>query len=130
MNKKPLLRLNPYIFCLLFYSTTALAFSPAPENSENFSPASWADSDSAENDARDAIKHDDLRLLAFAGRNYNIPGLNRDQMQDASEKCGVRYFDEFGDVIREREQLEQMKKAKQYAIEYNRVILTRCTLGE
>jgi hypothetical protein len=129
MNKKTFIRFNPYILSLVFYSSTTVAFSPSPENSENYSPAAWQDSVSAEEDAENAIKHNDLRLLGFAGKNHSIPGVESIQAQDASEKCGVRYFDEFSDVIRDRDQLEQMKKAKQYAAEYNKVILTSCTLG-
>ena len=59
-----------------------------------------------------------------------IPGVDSTQIQNYSDKCGVRYFDEFSDVIREREQLEQMTRAKEYAVKYNRVILTSCTLSD
>ena len=77
-----------------------------------------------------SIRNNDLRLLGFAGRGRNIPGIDSTESQDYRKKCGVRFFDEFGDVIRERAQLEQMKKAKEYAIEYNEVILTSCTLSD
>lgn len=105
-----------------------LAFSTPPEDGDDYNPADWANSKSAEDDARSAIEHNDLRLLGFAGRGSFIPGIDSSQSQDYSEKCGVRFFEEFGDVIREREQLEAMKKAKEYAKRYNKVILTGCTL--
>lgn len=129
MNKRTWLRINPYILCIVFCSASVHAFSPSPENSENYSPVDWASSDSAKNDAIYAIEHNDLRLLGFAGRNHKIPGIDSSRSQDYRDKCGIRFFEEFGDVIREREQLDQMIKAKEYAIEYNRVILTRCTLS-
>ncbi len=129
MNKKTCSRLSPYIFCILFCSTTALAFSTSPEDSEDYSPAAWSDSDSAKNDAIYAIKHDDLRLLGFAGRGQNLPGVDSVKVQEYADTCGIRFFSEFGDVIREREQLEQMKKAREYAMQYNSVILKSCTLA-
>ena len=130
MKAKTRHNLNPLFICLVFFSSQTLAFSPSPDIEDNYSPADWANSDSAEYDAETAIKHNDYRLLGFAGRGFNLPGIDVAQSQDYSDKCGVRYFKDFGDVIRDREQIEQRKKAKQYAIDYNKVILTSCTLSE
>ncbi|NOQ87585.1 MAG: hypothetical protein GQ550_01550 [Gammaproteobacteria bacterium] len=129
MKTKTCSRLNRYLLVLVFFCTPIQAFSPSPENNEEYTPADWANSDSAENDAKIAITHNDLRLLGFAGKGFNIPGIDSAQSQNYRDKCGVRYFKEFGDVIRNRDQLEQMKKAKEYAVEYNRVILNSCTLS-
>ncbi|MCK4674655.1 MAG: hypothetical protein KAT61_01975 [Gammaproteobacteria bacterium] len=126
MNIKTIIKLTPHILSSIFFSTSALAFSSPPESTDSYSPAEWSSSQSAKNDARDAIEHDDLRLLRFAGRGQNIPGVDNTQTQQYSDRCGIRLFDEFGDIIREREQLEMMKKAREYALEYNEVILTRC----
>ncbi len=126
MNKKASISLTFLSLCNILYSTPLLAFSPAPEHDDAYAPAIWQSSASATNDANDAIRHDDFRLLGFAGRGGNIPGINNAQLQTYKERCGVRFFKEFGDVIRERKQLDQMKKAKRYAADYNRIILTSC----
>ncbi len=119
-----------FIFCFVAYSSISQAFSIAPEETENYHPANWADSDSASNDANNAIKHKDLRLLGFAGRGSTIPGVDATAIQTYRNICGVRYFEEFSDVIRDRDQLAQMKIARQYALEYNKVILTHCQLTD
>jgi len=130
MKKRLLTKITPLILTASFYCTSTLAFSSSPENNEDYRPADWTKSDSAEDDAKNAIAHNDLRLLGFAGRGSMIPGLDLTQIQDYSDKCGVRYFTEFSDVIREREQLEQMTRAKEYAVKYNKVILSSCTLSD
>lgn len=130
MKIKNYISLNRYIFCFLLYSATAQSFSTSPENSENYSPANWQESTSAENDAKNAIVNNDNRLLGFAGRGYTIPGVDSSLAENYSEKCGVRLFEEFSDVIRNREQAEQMSKASEYAIEYNKIILSNCTLSD
>jgi len=130
MNKQPQIRFTLSILTALFFNTSVLAFSTPPEDTTPYSPADWSKSNSAENDAKNAIEHNDLRLLGFAGRGTIIPGVDYSQVQDYSDKCGVRFFDEFADVIKEREQLEQMKRAKEYAGKYNTVILTACKLSD
>jgi len=133
MNKKIIRRLKQYIYFLVFCCTPllismpSLAFSPAPED---YTPANWTQSNSATNDAQHAIENDDLRLLGFAGRGFNIPGVKSTQTQTFIEKCGVRYFDEFSDVIREREDITNRQKASAYAVEYNQLILEHCLLDQ
>ena len=117
------------LFSGVFYSTSAPAFSSPPEELENYRPADWVNSQSAENDAKKAIENNDLRLLGFALKGYSIPGIEPDQLQDYVDTCGIRVFEEFGDVVRNRKQLEQMKQAQDYAIKYNTVILKSCTLA-
>lgn len=130
MRSNHKIRLNRLIVCSLFYSASILAFSTAPDDDKSYSPAKWQDSLSARDDAETALQHQDYRLMAFAGRGYDIPGIDIEQSQSYAEKCGTRYFEEFSDVIRNQEQLVQMRKARQYATAYNEVILTSCTLSD
>ncbi len=126
MNKKTFFKHCRYACLLLaFVSTPLLAFSSAPEA---YTPANWAESHSATNDAKHAIDNDDSRLLGFAGRGFNIPGVNNEYVEALIKKCGVRYFEEFSDVIRDRSEIQQRQKASAYAVEYNQLILGACRL--
>ena len=127
--KKQLQKLfNPFLFSVIFYCTSVLAFSSTPSEIEAYTPADWSDSTSAANDARYAIDNKDFRLLGFAMRGYDVPGIDASKKQSYIEKCGIRVFDEFGDVVRSKKQLDEMQLAREYAIQYNRVIVTACRL--
>ncbi len=129
MKKINLTQRLRYLFCcFILHNSSVFAFSSSPQDDKNYSPAVWASSVSAENDAIHAVKNNDFRLLGFAGRGGNIPGVENTQKQTYIENCGIRYFDEFGDLIRERKQLDLREKARQYATEYNRIILMKCSL--
>ena len=126
--KKPLSdKLASLLFSTVFFSTAAFSFSSSPENTENYTPADWTNSQSAENDAKNAIKNNDLRLLGFAGRSASVPGVDSSDAQRYTDKCGIRYFAEFGDVVKGNNQLIEMKQASDYAKKYNATILGTCT---
>jgi len=117
-----------FIFSALFCCTSVLAFSSTPPEAEVYIPPDWSISISAENDARYAIDNNDARLLGFATRGYDIPGVDLNEKHAYVKKCGIRVFDKFSDVIRNKKQLDDMKKAREYAAQYNQIILTACTL--
>ena len=126
-------RFISFVFSIVLYSSSVLAFSSAPmsstpEEQSPYTAADWQQSQSAEDDAKKAIEHQDLRLLGFAGRGYDIPGIDADSKQRYIDRCGLRLFEEFGDVVSNRKQLEKMQQARDYARQYNRIILTACPL--
>jgi hypothetical protein len=118
-------RFLPIIFSIVCYSSSLLAFSSYPEEPP-YTVANWENSQSAEDDAKKAIEHQDLRLLGFAGKGYDIPGIDAANKQRYIDSCGLRLFEEFGDVVSNRKQLEKMQQARDYARQYNRIILTVC----
>jgi len=128
MKQQLTCRLSTILFSIVFFSATVQAMSSTPDDNENYSPANWLSSKSAEDDARFAINNKDLRLLGFALRGYNIPGVETGKQQNYIDKCGIRVFEEFGDVVRNQQQIEQMKQAREYAISYNAIILESCSL--
>ncbi len=111
---------------LLFYSTTCLALSSTPPETAEYAPRDWKNSQSAQEDAHYAIENSDLRLLAFAARGANIPGLSADKKEVYSKQCGIRFFEEFSDVIRDKSEADNRKQAAVYARQYNAVILESC----
>ncbi|MDT8282951.1 MAG: hypothetical protein RQ982_09095 [Gammaproteobacteria bacterium] len=111
---------------LLFYSSTCLALSSTPPETAEYAPRDWKNSSSAQEDARYAIKNSDLRLLGFAARGANIPGLSPDQTEVYSKQCGLRFFEDFSDVIRDQSEVNRRKQAAAYARQYNAVILESC----
>ncbi len=51
------------------------------------------------------------------------------RQQGYIDACGLRFIAGFGDVIRSKEQLNEMKIAEDYAKRYNAVILTQCQVS-
>lgn len=71
------------------------------------------------------IARQDYRLIVIAGRGEFAPGIAAEQQQEAKGRCGVRYLDGLGDVIRPSQQ-EIHAKLSAYASEYNQRIVTHC----
>jgi hypothetical protein len=67
----------------------------------------------------------DYRLIVRAGRGEVAPGIPAEQQAEAKARCGVRYLDGLGDVIRPG-QKEAHAKLSAYASEYNQRIVTHC----
>ncbi len=127
MNKLLSTKFSLLLILNFFYSSSVFSMSEIPEDSNNYQPADWSKSQSAEIDANIAIENNDLRLLGFAGRNHNIPGVSSSEVQNVIDKCGIRYFEEFGDVVKSNNQLTLMKQARDYALQYNTAILETCS---
>ncbi|MCF3097033.1 hypothetical protein EHZ86_06795 [Aeromonas australiensis] len=71
------------------------------------------------------LARQDYRLIVIAGRGEFAPGIAAEQQAEAKARCGVRYLDGLGDVIRP-EQKEAHAKLRAYANEYNQQMLAHC----
>ena len=71
------------------------------------------------------LARQDYRLIVIAGRGEFAPGIAAEQQAEAKARCGKRYLDGLGDVIRP-EQKETHAKLRAYANEYNRQMLEHC----
>ena len=92
----------------------------------NVQKLQWLDAADPQNDAKQAIKKGDLRLLGLATRAVNIPGVKKDESYLYEKECGVQLIDGISDVIRSDEHLRLMQKARSYALKYNAIIKTQC----
>jgi len=86
----------------------------------------WLDAADPQNDAKQAIKVGDLRLLGLATRDINIPGVSKEESYKYEQACGVQLIDGVSDVVRSDEHLRLMQKARSYALKYNAMIKTVC----
>ena len=86
----------------------------------------WLDAADPQNDAQQAIKKGDLRLLGLATRSVNIPGIKNEERYKYEKKCGVQLIDGISDVVRSDEHLRLMQRARSYALKYNAMIKTKC----
>ncbi len=86
----------------------------------------WLDAADPQNDAEQAIKIGDLRLLGLAMRSVNIPGVKKEDSYKYEKKCGVQLIEGISDVVRSDEHLRLMQKARSYALKYNAIIKTKC----
>ncbi|QHJ11836.1 hypothetical protein FX988_02072 [Paraglaciecola mesophila] len=91
-------------------------------------PLSWVQGADPLSDARQAIKANDLRFLAFAGRAIAIPGVNLAEypIEYLEQHCGYRTLKGTGDTLRVGEQTSLRSLAHDYAIVYNQTILASC----
>ena len=71
------------------------------------------------------LARQDYRLIVIAGRGEFAPGIAAELQASAKARCGVRYLDGLGDVIRP-EQKEAHARLSAYASEYNQLMVTHC----
>jgi hypothetical protein len=84
-----------------------------------------ADASTLEQEISANLAKQDYRLIVRAGRGEVAPGIPAEQQAEAKGRCGVRYLDGLGDVIRPGQQ-EIRAKLSAYASEYNRQMLEHC----
>lgn len=72
-----------------------------------------------------SLAKQDYRLIVRAGRGEVAPGIAPEQQASAKARCGVRYLEGLGDVIKPGQQEAQAKLAA-YAADYNRRMLAHC----
>jgi len=102
------------------------ASSEAPE--PHIAALMWVETADPEQDARQAIESNDLRLLGLAIRSISIPGIDQADNEKYQQACGVRLIEGVSDVVRGDEHLRLMQKARRYALEYNTLIKSECKL--
>ncbi|BEE10062.1 MULTISPECIES: hypothetical protein [Aeromonas] len=84
-----------------------------------------ADADTLEQAVSASLAKQDYRLIVRAGRGEVAPGIAPEQQASAKARCGVRYLEGLGDVIKPGQQEAQAKLAA-YAADYNRRMLAHC----
>ena len=84
-----------------------------------------ADADTLDQAVSASLAKQDYRLIVRAGRGEFAPGIAAEQQAEAKARCGVRYLDGLGDVIRP-EQKEAHARLSTYASEYNQLMVTHC----
>ena len=72
-----------------------------------------------------SLARQDYRLIVRAGRGEVAPGIAADQQAAAKARCGVRYLEGLGDVIKP-DQKEAHARLSAYAAEYNQRMLAHC----
>ncbi|MNZ29161.1 hypothetical protein D3C78_464060 [compost metagenome] len=84
-----------------------------------------ADADTLDQAVSDSLAQQDYRLIVRAGRGEVVPGIAAEQQVAAKARCGVRYLEGLGDVIKP-DQKEAHARLSAYAAEYNRRMLAHC----
>ncbi|WP_270657360.1 hypothetical protein [Aeromonas sp. Y293-4] len=74
------------------------------------------------------LARQDYRLIVIAGRGEFAPGIAVEQQAEAKGRCGKRYLDGLGDVIRPGQQ-EIHAKLSAYASEYNQRMVIHCPIA-
>ncbi len=97
---------------------------------QGYQPAQWHSQADVESDVKVAVDNQDFRLLAFATRIAVVPGIERTQLEQYREACGLRFMKGFGDVVRSDKDIEEMKQARRYAERYNQLIMQQCSLND
>ncbi|MFB0768265.1 hypothetical protein ACEU5N_11360 [Aeromonas salmonicida] len=84
-----------------------------------------ADADTLEQTVSASLARQDHRLIVRAGRGEVAPGITASEQEAAKARCGVRYLDGLGDVIRPGQE-EAQARLRAYAAEYNQRMLAHC----
>lgn len=84
-----------------------------------------ADADTLDQAVSDSLAKQDYRLIVRAGRGEVAPGIAAEQQVAAKARCGVRYLEGLGDVIKP-DQKEAHARLSAYAAEYNQRMLAHC----
>lgn len=84
-----------------------------------------ADAGTLEQAIDDSLAKQDYRLIVRAGRGEVAPGIPAQAQAEAKARCGVRYLDGLGDVIKPG-QKEEHARLSAYAAEYNQRMLAHC----
>lgn len=84
-----------------------------------------ADASTLEQEVTANLAKQDYRLIVIAGRGEFAPGIAAELQAETKARCGVRYLDGLGDVIRPGQQ-DMYAKLSAYANEYNRQMLEHC----
>ena len=84
-----------------------------------------ADADTLDQAVSDSLAQQGYRLIVRAGRGEVAPGIAAEQQAAAKARCGVRYLEGLGDVIKP-DQKEAHARLSAYAAEYNQRMLAHC----
>lgn len=84
-----------------------------------------ADAETLEQTVSASLARQDYRLIVRAGRGEVAPGIAASEQEAAKARCGVRYLDGLGDVIRPGQE-EAQARLRAYATEYNQRMLAHC----
>jgi len=100
--------------------------TPTPDTSIANKKANWVDYADPKADANMAIDKGDMRLLAFANRVINFPGIDASLHDSLKDSCGYRVLPGTGDMLRVGQSTERLTKLRKYATLYNQQIATSC----
>jgi hypothetical protein len=86
----------------------------------------WIKDANPQKDAQLALSKGDLRLMGLPQRAVIIPGIAADEMNKYELYCGVKLIEGVSDTVLNEGHLQLMKKAHQYALQYNAIIKPHC----
>lgn len=98
--------------------------SVIPDNSN------WLDYADAKADANIALEKGDTRLLAFANRALNLPGIEPSLHKKLMDSCGYRVLSGTGDMLIMGEKPEHRSMLRAYAKIYNQQVAAACQAKE
>ncbi len=76
-------------------------------------------------DAQSAIANNDFTLIGFDQRGLKVPGIKN--VGSLSKNCPVLRLNGMGDVVKDKQHLQQMQSVHTYSLKYNQQILNVTT---
>ena len=118
------MRRIPFLLLLLFFYLGVYSFSIAGEASPDpVEQLKWLETANPENDAKKAIEEKDFRLRATYGYALEIPGVDQKDWIEYEKTYGVNPIEGTSDTSINKEHMRLSKLARDYATEYNKIIL-------
>ena len=106
--------------CLILFGPVASAASEVEVMIESLR---WVETADPINDADQAIKAKDFRLLGIAGRGVSVPGLPEDSYWLYTKKYGINVIKGTSDIVWGGEHSKLIEAATRYAETYNNRLL-------
>ena len=100
--------------------------SLTPQEREAVSALSWLRDADAPRDAAQASAQGDTRLYALASRSPTLPGIPLESTEQAKARCGTRTLPGSTDMVLGEVHLKLLQQARDYAADYNRLMLEAC----
>jgi hypothetical protein len=100
--------------------------SLTPQEREAVSTLSWLRDADASRDVEQASRQGDTRLYVFATRIPTLSGIPAETLNQARASCGTRTLPGSTDMVRGKVHLKLLQQARDYAAEYNRLMLDTC----
>ncbi len=100
--------------------------SLTPQERQAVTALSWLRDADASRDAAQARQQGDTRLYVFASRAPTLPGIAAESIEKAKASCGTRILLGSTDMVQGEVHLKLLQQARDYAAEYNRLMLDAC----
>jgi hypothetical protein len=114
------------LILVMLFAVSSVSANDNPSDDMKAEQVSHLKVDTAQADAEAALVRGDTRLLAVYALTVEVPGTS-ESVSSLRQKYGLRMLEGTGDAIKGSHDRLMNENARNYAIKYNQVIISRVT---